>query len=224
MNISFLCTTALFRGTSREEAEAMLGCMGAFTRQYRRQEMIYRAGEEVRCLGVVLSGGANIEADDVWGNRSILSHVAAGQIFAETYACIPGQPLLVSVTATEETEVLFLNTAKLLQTCTSAYTHHSRLIQNLLQISARKNLALSQRMFHTAPKTIRGRLLSYFSQQAMEAGEYQFSIPFNRQQLADYLGVDRSAMSNELSKMQQEGLIRYQKNVFELKKPLEDVE
>lgn len=217
MDFFFLCSTALFRGTDPSEAEAMLACMGAFTKQYRKQEIIYAAGEEVRCLGFVLSGSVHVAADDVWGNRSILSHVTAGQIFAETYACIPGQPLLVSVTAAEDTEVLFLNIAKLLKICTNACTHHSRLIQNLLQISAQKNLTLSQRMLHTAPKTIRGRLLSYFSQQAVEAGEHQFTIPFNRQQLADYLGVDRSALSAELSKMRQEGLLEYRKNAFELK-------
>ena len=216
MNFPFLCTTPLFQGTTPEEAETMLECMGAYTRRYGRQETVCHAGETVRSLGLVLSGGVNIEADDAWGNRSILSHGEAGQIFAETYACIPGQPLLVTVTATEETEILFLNTSKILQTCTSACAHHSRLIQNLLQISARKNLALSRRMLHTASKTIRGRLLSYLSQQALEAGSRRFSIPFDRQQLADYLGVDRSALSGELSKMQREGLLQCRKNVFEL--------
>ena len=169
-------------------------------------------------MGLVLSGGVNIEIDDLWGNKTILGHVDAGQLFAETYACIPGEPLMVSVVASEKSSVLFLNAGKLITTCQSSCTHHNKLIQNLLQISAQKNLALSRRSLHTSSKTIRGRLLSYLSEQAKRSGSYRFTIPFNRQQLADYLGVDRSAMSNELSKMQREGILLYHRNSFVLEK------
>ena len=216
-----LSAAELFRGISPEETADLLRCLAAERRRYERGERVLRAGDTTERLGIVLSGRVLIEKTDLWGNTAVLDSVGPGQIFAETYACIPGQPLLVTVTATEETEILFLNTAKLLQTCTSACAHHSRLIQNLLQISARKNLALSQRMLHTAPKTIRGRLLSYLSQQALEAGSRRFAIPFDRQQLADYLGVDRSALSSELSKMGKEGLLQCRKNVFELKEHVE---
>lgn len=115
---------------------------------------------------------------------------------------------------TTETEVLFLNAARLLQTCPNSCVHHNRLIKNLLQISAQKNLTLSRRMLHTSSKFIRGRLLSYFSQERLRHGSLQFTIPFNRQQLADYLGVDRSALSNELSKMRRDGILIYEKNTF----------
>lgn len=219
MNFQFLSKTLLFRGTTETEAEAMLQCMGSHTKRYGKDETVCRAGETVECMGLVLTGGVNIENDDVWGNRSILSHVGPGQIFAETYACVPGEALMVNVRASEKTEVLFLNAARLLSTCPNACEHHGKLIKNLLQISARKNLELSRRILYTSSKSIRGRLLSYFSQQAMRNG-LRFTIPFNRQQLADYLGVDRSALSNELSKMRREGILEYDKNTFDLREPL----
>ena len=116
----------------------------------------------------------------------------------------------------EKCAILFLDAARLLTSCSNACTHHAKLIRNLLQISAHKNLTLSRRILHTSSKSIRGRLLSYLSEQAKQSGSYQFTIPFNRQQLADYLGVDRSAMSNELSKLQREGLLTFEKNRFSL--------
>ena len=121
---------------------------------------------------------------------------------------------MVNVTASEKTEVLFLNIGRLLQTCSNACSHHSKLIRNLLAASAQKNLSLSRRIFHTSAKSIRGRLLSYLSYQALRQDSHCFEIPFNRQQLADYLSVDRSALSNELSKMQKEGILTVRKNRF----------
>jgi len=218
MDLSFLTNTMLFRGTTPEEAKSMLACLGAHERQYGKGETIFRAGECAESMGLVLSGGVNIEIDDLWGNKTILGHVEPGQLFAETYACIPGEPLMVNVVASERSGVLFLNAAKLLTTCQNSCAHHNRLIQNLLQVFAQKNLALSRRSLHTSPKTIRGRLLSYLSEQAKRSGSYQFAVPFNRQQLADYLGVDRSAMSNELSKMQRDGILRCERSRFTLKR------
>ena len=123
---------------------------------------------------------------------------------------------MVNVVADEDTSILFLDIGRVLTTCRTTCTHHSMLIQNLLLASARKNLGLSERIMHTSPKSIRGRLLSYFSAQAARQGSVNFSIPFNRQQLADYLSVERSALSNELSLMQRDGLIRYEKNHFDV--------
>lgn len=214
MNLVMISQTLLFRGTTPQEADAMLNCLGAYTRSYTKGEMICRAGEPFNTMAMVLSGGVTIESDDVWGNRSILSHVGVGEVFAETYACLPGEPLLVNAVASEMSEILFMEMGKLLTLCPSGCSYHNRLIQNLLTLTARKNLTLSRRILHTSAKSIRGRLLSYFSEQALLQGGYRFSIPFNRQQLADYLGVDRSALSNELSKMKREGLIAYEKNTF----------
>ena len=151
-----------------------------------------------------------------WGNSNIFGHVRKGDIFAENYAAIPGKELLCDVVAAEDSDVLFLSLGKVLATCKNSCPFHHRLTHNLLRISAQKNLNLSTRMMHIAPKAIRERLLSYLSEQAMENGAAHFTIPFSRQQLADYLGVDRSALSNELSKMQRDGLIEYRKNEFTL--------
>ena len=217
MQLHLIPNTALFRGTTKEEAEAMLGCLDAKIKPFDKGETVYHAGEVIESMGLVLSGAVIIESSDLWGNNSVLGYVAAGEIFAETYACIPGEPLMVDVVACEKSEILFLNAARLFTTCPQACAHHSRLIHNLVRIFAEKNLNLSRRMLHCSSKTIRGRLLSYLSEQAKMNGGYRFSIPCNRQQLADYLGVDRSAMSNELSKMQRDGLLTYSRNSFVLK-------
>lgn len=216
MSDSFLSNTKLFYGTTEKETEAMLKCLGSYTRQYEKGETIYREGQRIECMGLVLSGSVNIESNDIWGNRSILGHVEEGEIFGETYACIPGEPLMINVSACERAEILFLNVSRLLTTCPNSCGHHNRLIQNLLQISAQKNLGLSRRILHTSSKSIRGRLLSYLSEQARACGSCRFDIPYNRQQLADYLGVDRSALSNELSRMKKEGILTCHKNRFEI--------
>lgn len=217
MDYSFLSKTILFRGSTPEETEKMLTCLGAEQKQFSKNAVIYHAGDTVQSMGLVLSGSVIIENDDLWGNRSILNYIGPGQIFAETYASIPGEPLMVNVVAAEPVDVLFLNTGRILKTCPNTCSHHSKLIRNLLTVTAQKNLNLSRRILHTSAKSIRGRLLSYLSFQASREGSYQFTVPFNRQQLADYLGVDRSAMSNELSKMQKDGILTVEKNLFCLK-------
>lgn len=214
MDYLFLSKTVLFRGVSPEEVQSMLDCLSAEKRQYQRGDVIYHAGDVITSMGLVLSGSVSIENNDVWGNTSILDNVGTGQVFAETYACVPGEPLMIRVVAAEATEVLFLNTNRILNMCSNACGFHNKLIRNLLAISAQKNLNLSRRIFHTSSKSIRGRLLSYLSFQAVRQGSREFDIPFNRQQLADYLSVDRSAMSNELSKMQKEGLLKVKRSHF----------
>ena len=208
--------TPLFAGIPPEDADKLLSCLQGERKRFQKGEMICRAGEQARALGLVLSGSAQIESTDVWGNRSLLDRIGPGQVFAETYALLTGEPLMVSVVAAEETTVLFLNVSRLLQPCSTACVHHVRLIGNLLALTAQKNLILSRRILHTSPKTIRSRLLSYLSDQALRQGSATFAIPFDRQQLADYLGVDRSALSHELGKMRTEGLIDFQKNRFTL--------
>lgn len=216
MNYQFLAKTILFRGMTPDEAQEMISCLRSFTKTYKKGEIVYHMGERISYLGLILSGSVNIENDDFWGHKSILSHVQTGQIFAETYACISGEPLMVTVTASEDTEILFLNVEHLFTTSTNSCAHHNKLIGNLLQVMAQKNLALSRKILHTSSKTIRGRLLSYLSQQALQNGCSRFAIPFNRQQLADYLNVERSALSNELSKMKAEGILDYEKNNFNI--------
>lgn len=215
MNLSDM---RIFRGMEEKDIQDLLQCLSAARKKYRKGEAILREGEPTEQIGVVLSGMVLIESDDLWGNRSVLGSAAPGAVFAEAYACIPGEPLLISAIAAEETEVLFLNVGKVLSVCTNACPFHGKLVRNLLEVCAQKSLQLSRRILHTGSKSIRGRLLSYFSECAKKTGSSAFRIPYNRQQLADYLSVDRSAMCNELSRMRREGLIEYERNRFSLKK------
>ena len=213
MNLS---NTQLFRGIEESDVHTMLHCLGARERSFRKGETILHEGEETSAVGIVLTGRALVEHSDLWGSNAVLGNVSPGAVFAETYACTPGEPLLIRVTAAEDCTVLFLDVGKLLTTCSNACVFHTRLIRNLLAVCASKSLQLSERILHTTSKSIRGRLLSYFSDCSKKAGSLSFRISFNRQQLADYLGVDRSAMCNELSKMQRDGLLLYEKNDFTL--------
>ena len=216
MDYYFLSKTVLFRGISAEEIREMLSCLRAEGKTYRRGETILQAGDTVTSVGLVLSGSVSIENDDAWGNKSILDSVQPGQVFAETYACVPGAPLMISAVAAEAAEILFLDMSRVLHVCSNACGFHNKLVRNLLAIASQKNLNLSRRIFHTSSKSIRGRLLSYLSYQSLQHGSRDFEIPFNRQQLADYLSVDRSALSNELSKMQRDGLLRTDRRRFTL--------
>ena len=209
-----LTNTQLFRGMTQAEIDQLLHCLGAAERQYVKGSVIFPEGEPTSYLGVVRRGQVLLECWDVWGNRTLLGSAGEGAAFAEAYACLPGEPLLIRVTAAEDTTVLLLHVERILTTCPSACDFHARLIRNLLTVCAQKSLQLSRRILHNGSKTIRGRLLSYFSECVKRSGSATFSVPFSRQQLADYLGVDRSAMSNELSKMRREGLIQYEKNTF----------
>ncbi len=217
MDFQFLSDTILFREIPSDGIQSLLACFGTERKTFPKNSMIFHAGSPIHFIGIVLSGSIHIEHNDLWGNTSILDRIGPGNVFAEIYACMPGEPLMVDVVADEPSEIFFLNTSRLFQVCTPSCPHHQQLIRNLLSITVQKNLNLSRRIFHTSSKTIRGRLLSYLSFQALQHGSSTFSIPFDRQQLADYLSVDRSALSHELSKMQKDGLLTYRKNKFILK-------
>lgn len=189
----FLTNTPLFHGISENEISELLSCLGAKERKFKKDEIVFRAGSSISEIGLVESGSVNIVVNFYWGNSHIFGHIGKGQVFAENYAAIPGKELLCDVVTCEETEVLFLNMRNMLTTCRRGCSFHTRIIQNMLRISAQKNLNLSSRMMHTASKSLRERLLSYLSEQALEHGSSHFTIPFDRQQLADYLAVDRSA-------------------------------
>lgn len=214
--MSFISKTALFWGCPDEDILKMGKHLDFRKTDYRKGDVIFSAGSMITDIGLVLSGSVRIEHTDLWGNKSILGITPAGGVFAESYACIPDEPMMVDAIANEDGEILFISVPKLFAPC-PACKSQNRLIQNLVMISARKNLLLSKRSLHTSPKTIRGRLLSYFSQQVSAQGSRQIVIPFDRQQLADYLNLDRSALSKELGKMKKDGLIEYHKNSFEIK-------
>lgn len=221
MDTTVFSHVELFRGIRAEELQMLLPCLQAAEKRYSRGEVIFRAGETISVLGVITSGSVNVVVNYYWGGSSIFGHFEAGQIFGETYAALPQQELLVDVAAAEDCSILFLNFDSLLTTCQKNCAWHHQIIRNLIRLSAEKNRSLSTRMMQTAPKTIRERMCLYLSEQAQHHGSNCFTIPYSRQQLADYLNVDRSALSNELSKMQQDGLIRFRRNEFTLLRELD---
>jgi CRP-like cAMP-binding protein len=218
MQMDVIQQVALFRGMDEAELAAALSALSAKEITYEKDETILYAGNVSEHMGLVLEGSVTIESNDVWGNRTILSHIERGGTFAETYALLEDEPMLVDVIANEKSNILFLRigSLNLLQQDISPW--RVKLIGNLLRISSQKNLHLTGRSFHTAPKSIRGRVMAYLNSVSLQKNKIDFDIPFDRQQLADYLNVERSALSRELSNMQQDGLIIVRRNHFEIAK------
>ena len=214
MDTRQLRKTMLFREMSETEITDALRVLEAHEKQYAKGETILIAGSITKRMGLVLGGSATIESNDAWGNRTIISHVAKNQVFAETYALLGNEPMLVDVTASEDCRILFLRSGRIQNLKTSLEPWALKYITNLLTISMHKNLILSGRSFHTAPKTIRGRVMAYLNSVSLQKHSLEFDIPFDRQQLADYLNLERSALSKELGKMQKDGLVSCRKNHF----------
>ena len=213
----FLASTTLFEGSTPEEIGSMLNCLGMHTKAYEQGERIFHMGDTLSEIGLILEGQVRIESVDVWGNISVIGSRGRGMLFGEAYAAVPNEPLMVDVVAAQDCLIMFLNVPKVLTTCSHACPNHSRTSTNLTRIIARQNLSLSQRIFFVTPKTIRGKVLAYLSDQAERANSNEFDIPFDRQQLANYLGVDRSALSAELSRMAKDGILATRRNHFILK-------
>lgn len=204
----------LFRGISPDDTEHVLGCLSAVERHYKKGDVIFRSGEHAKYMGLVVNGRVEIVHDDFWGNRQVLGNAGAGELFGESYACMPDEVFMVTALAAEDCELLFLEIGKILTVCSPACEFHSHMIHNLLYILAEKNLRLTRKIDHMGKRTIREKVMAYLSFQAEQQKSRTFSIPFNRQQLADYLAVDRSALSAELSRMQKDGILRFEKNCF----------
>lgn len=195
----------------------MLSCLQAEKKDFSKEAFLLHAGDTAESIGLILSGSILVVQEDIWGNRNILSKAGPGQTFAAAYACAPGSVLNVNVFAETPVTALFLNVKRILNVCPSACTHHSRIIRNLLSDLAEKNLRFSEKLTHMSQRTTRDKLMSYLSAEAQRLGTYEFDIPFSRQQLADYLGVERSGLSLELGKMRSEELLDFHKNHFALK-------
>lgn len=206
----------LFTGIDVQEIEAMLGCLSATVRNFKKGEYIIRSGDSVSSVGLIVSGGVHIQREDFWGNRTILSEIPESGLFGESYACTPGRPAPINAVAAQNSTVMFLDVRRIITTCPSACAFHARLIQNLIAVLALKNIMLTGKIEHISQRSTREKLLSYLSEQAQAAGSPSFDIPFNRQQLADYLCVDRSAMSNALGQLRDEGILAFNKAHFEL--------
>ncbi len=206
----------LFAGVADGEILAMLACLDARRKRYQKDSFLLSVGDRVHALGLVLEGTLLVIQEDIWGNRNIVRAVGAGETFAASYACAD-VPLSVSVCAESCAEILFLDMKRILNVCSASCSHHGRIIHNLLCEVAEKNLLLSEKLSHLGQRSTRAKLMSYFSAMARKAGRYEFDIPFTRQQLADFLAVERSGLSVELGKMKNEGLLEFDKNHFIVK-------
>ena len=208
--------TKLFDGLREEEISAMLGCLQAKQYSYKKGEYVFRQGEYLNNITVLVEGNLHIQKDDYWGNRSIINTVGVGEMFGEAYAAPDSGTLLNDVVAVEDSTVLFFDVRRILTVCSSACNFHSMVVQNLFFAISEKNRRLVQKLGHMAKRSTREKLISYLSEEAKQQNSGTFTIPFNRQQLADFLSVDRSAMSNELCKMRDDGLLTFEKNRFTL--------
>lgn len=206
----------LFANIDAADLTPMLQCLGARKRTFPKGSYLFRVGDRTTAMGIMLEGSVRLEKEDYWGNRTILASFGPGQSFAEVYACEPGFPLDLNVVAAEDALVLLMDVRRVTSLCPASCAFHARLVRNLLGIVARRAHALTRKIEHTSQRTTRAKLLSYLSDQAKAAEASRFAIPFDRQELADYLSVDRSAMCAELSRMRKEGIIDFHKNVFEL--------
>lgn len=207
----------LFADIDDRNIEHILPCLSATVRQAEKNTFIFSADDRTTSVGLILSGNIHIISEDFWGRKDILSQLGPGELFAESFSCAHIDKLPISVQAVEKSEVMLINCRKMLTTCSTVCSFHSQLIANMLQILAKKNINLMQKIEQMSRRTTREKLLAYLSAEAQKAGRDDFDIPFNRQELADYLAVDRSAMSSELGKMRDEGLLDFDRNHFVLK-------
>lgn len=214
--IPVLKRTKLFSGVGDDDISTMLTCLGARLLTYKKGEHVLRQGEHLSDILVLAEGSLHIQRDDYWGNRSILGHIGVGEIFGEAYVAPESGTLLNDVIAVEDSAVFFFDVKRVISTCSSACRFHTMVVQNLFFAISEKNRGLVQKMDYMSRRTTREKLLSYLSEEAKKQNSASITLPFNRQQLADYLSVDRSAMSNELCKMRDEGLLEFEKNRFRL--------
>lgn len=214
--IPILKRTQLFSGVGEEEIGAMLNCLQAKLCTYKKGEYVLRQGEHLDKILVLVSGKLHIQRDDYWGNRSIINMVSIGEMFGEAYVAPKSGTLMNDVLAVENSAVIFFDIKRIITVCSAACRFHSMVVQNLFFAISDKNRKLVQKLTFMTKRTTREKLIAYLSEESKRQNSSEFSIPFNRQQLADYLSVDRSAMSNELCKMRDEGLIEFEKNYFKL--------
>lgn len=212
-----LTKSPLFKGIDEYNITPMLGCLRAREKSYAKNEYIFNAGSSSAEIGIVLSGAVQVIKEDIWGNNTILTQLTEGMLFGEAFVIGNSGKIPVSVYAIQPSRILFLNKERTVTPCSSACEFHYAVLHNMLKILAQKNIFLTERMEHLSKRTLREKVLSYLSDTSQKAGSREFSIPFDRQGLADYLAADRSALSAVLGKLKKEGKLNYKKNQFYLK-------
>lgn len=214
--VSILKRTRMFSGVGDNDISSMLSCLEPKLKNYKKGEYVLRQGEHLNDIIVLVNGKLHIQKDDYWGNRSILGQISLGEMFGEAYVAPESGALLNDVVAVDDSSVIFFDVRRILTTCSSACRFHAMVVQNMFFAISEKNRKLVQKLGHMSKRSTREKLISYLSEEAKKQNRSSFAIPFNRQQLADFLSVDRSAMSNELCKMRDEGLLEFNKNLFKL--------
>lgn len=206
----------LFDGIALEDLTAMMGCIGGRQLVAEKGDLIFREGDPATQVGLVLSGAVQLMREDYNGNRSIVAHIGPGQLFGESYSCAGLPALPVSVVADEDCMLLMMDCRRITTTCSNACSFHNRIIFNLLKMVAEKNLVFDQKIQIISKRTTREKLMAYLMQEAKIHQSNRFQIPYDRQELADYLEVDRSGLSAEISKLRREGILESEKNTFVL--------
>lgn len=222
-DIKTLLSCKLFTEITAMEFKTMSPCIAPISRFYKKGEYIFRQGDHVNSLGVIISGQVVLERIDYWGNRTLQTKLHESDVFGEAYACLPKVQLIMDVVAVTDVHIVFINIQKIMDTCKNMCVYHKQLSRNLLDILVHKNILLNEKAVHLSQRSIRNKITSYLSEQSKMNNEDEFSINLDRQGLADYLCVDRSALSSELSKLKKEGLIDFRKNKFKLLSIKDDI-
>lgn len=208
----------LFKDIKSFEIKPMLECLGGFSRNYKKGNYISLSGDSIKYIGLVISGTVQMLKEDFWGNKSIYAVINSKNIFGETFVCGESESTIVSFLATEDSTVLFLPFNRVMSTCSRACEYHQKLIENMIVLIAEKNIQLMKKLEITSKKNIREKIFTYLSQQAQENDSNRFTTPLGRIELANYLCVDRSALTRELVNMKKDKIIEYDKNTFEILK------
>ncbi len=206
----------LFAEIEDQDLIPLLDCLGAEAKSFKKKDVIISEGEAARYIGVVLSGAVQIERNDYYGNRTILSTAEQGELFGESFACAEVKSIPINVVASENCSVLLIDCRRVMHSCSNACNFHSQMIFNLMKTVALKNIIFHQKIEITSKRSTREKLMTYLMFQAKRAKNNRFEIPFDRQELADYLEVDRSGLSAEISKLKSEGVLKSKKSSFEL--------
>ena len=206
----------LFDGIKPEDRKAMLGCIGYHVSTYKKGDIVAFEAENIRHIGIVLSGSVDMVKEDLWGNKTMLLRTWKDEMFGETFACGEDNLSIVTFLVSEDAKILFIPFDRVMHSCTMACAFHHQLIENMVHIIANKNRDLMRKVEVVSKRTIREKILAYLSIQAQVRESRYFEIPLGRVELAEYLCVDRSALTRELVKMKNEGLIDYHKNCFRM--------
>lgn len=217
-HLELLKKVSIFESIDENQLEVLLQCLGAKVQQYSKNDFILLVDSKISSVGIILSGSAQIIKEDIMGNRTIMSELSECDLFGETFACANINLSPVTVLATTGCEVLYIQFNRLVTPCSSACNFHSTLVRNMLQLIAQKNIMLNSKIDMLSCRTTREKLMAYFSAQIKKNGSNTFKIPFSRDELADFLCVNRSALSRELCNMRDENLLSFNKNEFEVYK------